>query len=270
MALRLSGWYLLPLILGSVLVFGAFGPFGQEDGGSGASDARDQLSGMVLTLDDLPAGYLEGEPVFTTNEDLALGDTEKLAGLVEQGRILGYGVDFTRGDVAAAEAPYFGVESAASLYETQGGASDSFAEAAEEARSTDWEAILGFGETELKEIDRSIADETAWIRVTGVVGLGEGETPVLVIDDHIVMRQGSARGYLRVSSAIEGSSDRSALLDEVAALAGQQASRMGGGEDSSSNTLIVVVIAGVAVALVLAGAGVGAVWWRRRRAGSRP
>lgn len=268
MALRLSGWYLLPLILGSVLVFGAFGPFGQEDEGSGAGDARDQLSRMVLTLDDLPAGYIAGEPVVTTNEELALGDTEKLAGLVEQGRILGYGVDFTRGDVAATEAPYFGVESAASLFETQEGASASFAEAAEEARSTDWEAILGFGDTELKEIDRSIADETAWIRVTGVVGLGEGETPVLVIDDHIVMRQGAARGYLRVSSAIEGSSDRSALLDEVAALAGQQASRMGGGEDSSSSTLIIVVIAGVAVALALA--GVGVVWWRRRRAASRP
>ena len=266
MALRLSGWYLLPLILGSVLVFGAFGPFGQEDEGSGA--VRDQLSGMVLRLDDLPAGYLEGESAFTTNEELALGDTEKLAGLVEQGRILGYGLDFTRGDVPATDAPYFGVESAASLYETQGGASDSFAEAAEEARATDWEAVLGFGDTKLEEIDRSIADETLWIRVTGVVGLGEEETPVLVIDDHIVMRQGAARGYLRVSSALEGSSDRSALLDEIAALAGQQASRMGGGEDNSSTTLIVVVIAGVAVALALAGGGV--VWWRLRRAASRP
>lgn len=266
MASRLSGWYLLLPLLGAALVFGAFGPFGQGDDGSG--DVGERLSEMVLTQEDLPEGYLQDEPMFFTNEELALGDQEKLAKLEEQGRILGYNVSFIRGDVSASEAPYFGVESAASLYEAEGGASGSFGEAVEEARATDWEAQLGFGETELEEIDRSIADETLWIRVTGVVELGEEQTLVLVIDDQILMRQGSARGFLRVSSAMEGSSDRSAFIEEIEALARRQASRMGGGEDDSSTTLIVVVIAGVAVALAVA--GIGAVRWRRRRTASRP
>lgn len=263
MALRLSGWYLLPLLLGSILVFGAFG---QGDDGSSADGAGEQLSEMVLTLEDLPDGYLQDESQFTTNEELALGDQEKLAKLEEQGRILGYSVSFTRGDVSATDAPFFGVESAASLYETEGGASDSFAEAVEEARGTDWEAILGFGETELEEIDRPITDEMLWIRVTGVVELGEEQTPVLVIDDQVLMRQGPARSFLRVSSAMEGSSDRSALLEEIAALAEQQTRRVGGegDEDGRSWVLIVAVVAGVAVALAVA--GTGAVWWRRRAA----
>lgn len=267
MALRLSGWYLLPLIIGSVIVFGAFGPVGQEGDGSGGGDAGARLSDMVLTLADLPEGYIQDESEFTTNEELALGDDERLAKLEEQGRVLGYAVTFTRGDVSATTAPFFGVESTASLYETDSGASGSFAQAVAEARATDWESILGFGETKVEEIERSIADETLWIRVTGVVDLGEDEKPVLVIDDQIVMRQGPARGFLRVSSAMEGTSDRTALLKEVTALAEQQARRMGADDDGSS-TVLIVVVAGVAVALAVVGAG--AVWWRRRRTDSTP
>lgn len=261
MAVRLSGWHLLPLLLGAVLVFGAFGPFGQGDDGAGG--VEEQVSDMVLTLGDLPDGYIQDDSQFTTNEELALGDQEKLANLEEEGRVLGYSVSFTRGDVPASEAPFFGVESAASLYETEGGASSSFAEAVEEARAFDWEAALGFGETKLEEVERSIGNEMLWIRVTGVVELGEELTPVVVIDDQILFRQGTARGFIRVSSAMEDSSDRSALLDEIAALVEQQVRYMGGGDGGGSTGLIVVVIAGVAVAAA------GAVLWRRRRAASR-
>lgn len=267
MAVRLSGWYLLPPLLGAVLVFGAFGPFGQGDDGSGAGGVEEQVSDMVLTLGDLPDGYVQDESQFSTNEELALGDQEKLAKLEEEGRILGYSVSFTRGDVSASEAPYFGLQSWADLYETDDGASAGFAQVVEDDRAIDWEAQLGFGETELEEIDRSIGGETVWIRVTGVVEVGEEQTPVLVIEDRIWIREGRGRGFLGVSSVREGSSDRSALIDEIAALAERQVRHMGGGDDGGSPGLIVVVIAGVAVALAVA--GTGAVWWRRRRAASR-
>ena len=225
MGVRFPMWrYWLPLLAALLLAFSAC------DGGGGGndsvSDPREQLPRMVLTTDDLPEGYVQDEPSFSTNDDLALGDEEKLAKLEEQGRILGYSAPFTRGDVAATEAPYFGVESTASLYEAEAGASDSFAEAVEEARATDWEAILGFGEMQTEELDLSIADEALWLRITGVVESGEGQTAVIVIDDQILIRQGRARGFLRVSSALEGSSDRSALIDEVKALAEEQAGRM--------------------------------------------
>lgn len=219
MALRTMRLYLLPVLAGLLVLLAACN-------GDGDLDANEQLARMVLGLDDLPEGYVQDDESFSSNEDIALGDEEKLAALMEQGRILGYTVAFGRGDVSADVAPIFGLESSASLYEGAGGAGDSFAGAVEEARATDWEARLGFGEMETEEVDSSLADETFWLRITGVVEIGEQQTPVLVVDDQILIRQGRARGFLRVSSALEGSSDRGALIDEVDALAEKQASRM--------------------------------------------
>ena len=223
MALRFPLWWCLPPLLVGLLV-----ALGACDGGDGGvSDPREQLPRMVLRLEDLPDGYVPDDPSFTSNEDLALGDEEKAAELEEQGRILGYTAPFSRrDDVSAEEAPIFGVESSASLYAAETGASASYGAAVDEARATDWEAILQFGDTKTEEVARSIGDETLWIRVTGVVALGEGQTSVLVIDDQILFRQGRARGFLRASAAMEGSSDRGALMEEVAKLAEEQASRM--------------------------------------------
>ncbi len=214
----LKWWYSVPLLVGLLLALSGCG----GGGSSGGGDVRDQLQGMVLSVEDLPQGYAGDEGEFSSNEDVALGDQEKLAKLQQQGRILGYDVSFSRGDVPETEAPFFGVDSAVSLYETEEGASSSYGEAVEEARATDWETALGFGDTETEEVQRPIADETFWIRVTGVVALGEDQTPVLVIDDQILIRQGRGRGFLRVSSALEGSADRSALTEEIAALAEAQ------------------------------------------------
>jgi len=220
---RLVTWWALPVLASLVLALGGCSGGGSD--GPGGS-VEELLKGMVLRGEDLPAGYIPEEGEFSANEDVALGDQEKLAKLQEQGRILGYLVSFSRGEVSEKQAPFFGVESDASLYETEEGAAAAFGEAVEEARATDWEEQLGFGETQTDEVDRPFADETLWIRVTGVVELGEARTPVLVIDDYILMRQGRARGFLRVSSALEGSADRSSLMDEVAALAEKQVKRI--------------------------------------------
>jgi len=219
----LKWWYAAPLLVGLLL---ALGGCGGGDGGSGGGDARDQLPRMVLRAEDLPQGYSSDEGKFSSNEDVALGDQEKLAKLQQQGRILGYDVSFSRGDVPETEAPFVGVDSAVSLYATPDGASAAYAEAVQEARATDWGTALGFGDTKTEEVQRSFGDETLWIRVTGLVTLGESQTPVLVIDDQILVRQGRARGFLRLFSAVEGSSDRSALMDRTAALAEQQVRRM--------------------------------------------
>jgi hypothetical protein len=215
-------WLLAAALAGALFVSGAC-----NGGGDGPpKDTKELLRLMVLRLDDLPEGYLEEEDTFSSNEDVALGDEEKLAELEAQGRLLGFSVDFARGDVSAEDAPFFGVASSASLYESADGASDSFDQAVKEARETDWEAQLGFGETQTQEIDRSLADATMWLRVTGVAEIGDPPTSVLVMDDYILIRQGRARAFLRVSSAIEGSSDRNALIEEVAKLAELDARRM--------------------------------------------
>jgi hypothetical protein len=214
-------WLLAGALAGALLVAAAC------NGGDGPpKDTEELLRLIVLRLEDLPEGYTGGEGTFSSNEDVALGDEEKLAELEAQGRLLGFGVDFARGDVPAEDAPFFGIESSANLYESADGASDSFDLAVTEARETDWEAQLGFGETQTQEIDRSLADATFWLRVTGVAEIGDPPTSVLVMDDHILLRHGRARAYLRVSSAIEGSSDRDALIEEVAKLAELEAQRM--------------------------------------------
>ncbi len=220
---KLLRWWALPVLAGLVLTLG-----GCSGGGSdGPGDSVEELlKGMVLRAEDLPTGYIPEEGEFSANEDVALGDQEKLAKLQEQGRIMGYLVSFSRGEVSEKQAPFFGVESDASLYETEEGAGAAFSEAVDEARATDWEEQLGFGETQAEEVDRPFADERLWIRVTGLVELGEARTPVLVIDDYILLRQGRARGFLRVSSALEGTADRSSLIEEVAALAEKQVERV--------------------------------------------
>ena len=215
-------WLLAGALAGALLVTAAC----NGGGGGPPKDTEELLRLMVLRLDDLPDGYTEEEGTFSSNEDVALGDEEKLAELEAQGRLLGFSIDFARGDVSAEEAPFFGVESSASLFEAADGSSDSFDLAMKEARETDWEAQLGFGETQTQEIDRSLTDATFWLRVTGVAEVGEPPTSVLVMDDHILLRHGRARAYLRVSSAIEGSSDRNALIEKVAALAELAARRM--------------------------------------------
>jgi hypothetical protein len=128
--------------------------------------------------------------------------------------------------VSEVENPIFGLESGASLYETADGGTASFSQAVEDARAEDWESRLGFGETEVKEVDRGFGEESLWLRITGVMAIGDAQTPVLVIDDQILIRQGRARGYLHVSAALAGSAERDSLIDEVAALAQEQAGRM--------------------------------------------
>ncbi|MEX0800913.1 MAG: hypothetical protein WD379_06850 [Dehalococcoidia bacterium] len=222
MKLKTDVRWLVPLALLAALAMAAC-----KGGNGGPLEPEEALLRMVLAAEDIGEPYVEDSAVTTTNEDLALGDEERLAELEDQGRILGYSVAMARDQADEVEFPVFGVESAASLYEGAGGAGDSFAEDVQEARDADWADILGFGEdTEIQEIDRSFADETFWLRVSAVVLLGENQTPVLVIDDQIILRQGEARGFLHISSAIDGSDDREALMDQAAELAELQASRM--------------------------------------------
>ncbi|HEU4760296.1 MAG TPA: hypothetical protein VFT91_09990 [Dehalococcoidia bacterium] len=211
------------LLAGLTLALAACGGSG---GGSNSGSIEDLLKQMALRAEDLPAGYTPGEGQFASNEDVALGDQEKLAKLQQQGRLKGYDIAYDRGDVSETVAPFVGVESAVNLYETDDGASRGYADKVDEARKTDWEQALGFGETQTQEVPRKFGDETLWLRVTGVVSVGPSQTSVLVIDDYILLRQGRAYGYLRLFSAKEGSSDRSSLMDEVAALAQKQLRRI--------------------------------------------
>src|SRR3990170_4501323 len=98
MALRFLWCLLVPAAMAPV-----FAACGGSDGSDGGGDVREQLTRMVLRLEDLPSGYTEEKGDYSENEDVALGSQEKLARLDEQGRILGYDTAFARGDVSEKE-----------------------------------------------------------------------------------------------------------------------------------------------------------------------
>jgi hypothetical protein len=187
------------------------------------SEVEDQLKQMVLALEDLPSGVVLVEEFFATNEESATGSEdreERLAKLQEWGRILGYDVTYQANPEVMEQVGLILVNSTASLYESEEGASASFADAVETARTTDWAALFGDAEeVAVEEINSpALTDEMLWLRVTAKpeseVEIGE-ET---FASDFVLFRQGPARTSLQIGWIIGTSS-----TDIVAPLAQAQA-----------------------------------------------
>ena len=192
---------------------------GNGDGGPlSREEAEALLTLMVLQPDQVPLGLAETERRFTDNQTISSADPDpdaQLAKLEEQGRILSHGVFYA----PATEAPINGLQSTVTLFETAAGAGESFAEAADEARTTDWAALLSFENQETEEIERTdLADQVVWIRNTGLEPQAPGDDPLFVASDDIVMRHDRTRAFLRVLS-MPDSDDPASNLDQIAELA---------------------------------------------------
>jgi len=176
-------------------------------GGGGDEEAtpEQQLTGMVLQISDLPAGFSVVQEGFSTNEEVAgQGEdaAEVLARLTEWGRILSRGVVFE----ASAESGVLLVDSTVSLYERDSGAAASFTDAVDTARATDWQANAGEATNvvvqEVPPLDA--ADEMLWLRISGTAPIGDPPSEKPFIQDVILMRVGRGRGSISiVSSAID-------------------------------------------------------------------
>lgn len=181
------------------------------------SPEQQLLQQVVLRADDLPAGLVQVAATTSTNEDIAADSQspdEEVARLESLGRLLGYEVNFVPGPESPPESNVFAVTSAASLYRTPDGASASFADAAQDARNSDWAAAYtDLTEMEVREVERpDLADEVVWIRITGIQ---DGESGSLFIEDFVVLRRDRLRGFLRVVSLVEASAGRDAFLQNV-------------------------------------------------------
>jgi len=220
--------------LAGILVVAVLGALAVACGnGSGDGDelqpVREQLKQMVLGPEDLPPGFIQVEETFSTNEDLAGasdGAEDQMAKLLALGRLLGYEVVFepeARADVAS---PFVGVQITVSLYATSEGAKQSFAEAVQVGRETDWAlSHPGFRNLEVREIQPSAsADEVLWLRITGL-SQSQGGDPNRLFDDFVLLRQGNARSLLRVASVSEGT-DPDYLLDVIEGLLTSQVQRI--------------------------------------------
>jgi hypothetical protein len=189
------------------------------DGGEGEAtptpvDAQlqQQLKQMVLPLEDLPAGVTLAEEYFSTNDESAAATSDpagRLAKLEEWGRILGYELTYQPNLEVLSQTGLILVNINASLYGSEEGASASFAEAAETARTTDWAAQFGgVQDVQVDEVPSPpLADEMLWLRVT-VKAEATGLAEETFAQDVILFRQGPARAGLMVAWSLEsGSSD---------------------------------------------------------------
>ena len=193
-----------------------------DDEGEGEltpAEVEDRLERMVLQLEDLPSGVIQAEDSFVTNEESAAGSDDRegrLAMLQEWGRILGYDVTYQANPEVMSQVGLMLASSSASLYASDEGASASFADAVQTARTTDWAALFG-GATEVnqEELTRpALADEMLWLRITAKGEVGEQAEEETLAQDFVLFRQGPARASLMVAWVTgRASSD---LVDQLA------------------------------------------------------
>jgi len=166
---------------------------------------EEQLRGMVLHVADLPAGFSQVQEGFSTNEEVAGEGTDAaqaLAQLTEWGRIMGHGVVFSSDP--SAEGGVLLVDTTVSLYESDSGASASFADAVNTARSTDWAATAGEAtDIKVEEIPPlDIADEMLWLRLSGRATIGDPPTEQPFTQDVVLLRVGRVRGSVSIVAAV--------------------------------------------------------------------
>ena len=177
-------------------------------------EVEEQLQRMVLQLEDLPSGVILAEERFATNEESAAGSEDRegrLAMLEEWGRILGYDVTYQANPEVMEQVGLILVNSTASLYDSEEGASASFADAVQTARTTDWADLFGTAQgVEVEEVAApGWVDEMLWLRITARAAVGEGTEEQEFANDIAIFRQGRARGSLMVAWVVMdwGSSD---------------------------------------------------------------
>ncbi len=196
------------------------GDGGNADGNSGQFlPPRERLRLMLPGPENLP-GFVQVEETFSTNEDLAEGSSdpeERLATLEGWGRILGADRILDPEERPETGPQIVGLQISASLYSRVDGAKESFAEALQFARETDWLASHpGFGDLQVRELELpdGPVDEALWLRITGVSDDEDGEDVTLFIDDFVFWRRGNARSLLRMASETDNNNPDS-LLDLV-------------------------------------------------------
>lgn len=194
-------------------------PFSGGSDGNSESSLQKTLRQMVLQPGDVPEVLEVGGEAFITNEDVAesSADPEERKALLESwGRLLGYEIAYEPTTETPGDLPVQGVNVSSSLYETEEGAGESFADAVKTAEETDWTAnYAGLREFEQELIKaEGLADEIVWLRLSGIQPSTSGPD-ALVTDDLIFFRLGAERGFLRVLASSKDTQDRAHLHPTV-------------------------------------------------------
>lgn len=213
-------------IVRAAVVLAAAAVLASCGGGSDKGSLEDVLRGMVLTAEEVPAGFVQSDASFTSNANVAEGapDAKQREDLLDEwGRLLGYDVTYDPGEQAADDLTIEGINVSASLYRTESGAGDSFDDAVKTAEETDWAAnyagLNEFQQREIIEFDAGPdADELKRLHLSGLQPPEGGGADRLVTDDLIFFRVGPERGFLRVLANSAETGDRAYLEDTVGRL----------------------------------------------------
>ena len=203
----------------AILVPDPFSGGSSGDGSASESSLQKTLRKMVLQPGDVPEGFVSGDEAFITNEDAAESSTDpeaRKALLESWGRLMGYEIAYEPGSADAGDLPVQGVNVSATLFETEEGAGESFADAVKTAEETDWAAkYAGLREFQQEQIKaEGLADEIVWLRLSGFQ-TGASGADVLVTDDLIFFRIGTERGFLLVRASAAETQDRAHLHPSV-------------------------------------------------------
>lgn len=205
---------------------------GDDDGngnGNGDDAFRQVLSHMALQISDVPEGMQSLGAEYSTNEDAAsgLGGGPTKEQLDAWGRILGYSNNF-QATQPSEESSITAISTAVSIYETAGGASDSFTDRVSRARDADWATSHSdLADFQQEDLQRDLGvDDMLWLHFTGYKEIGPGDRR-LISDDQVVFRLDRAWGFIGViSTAASGEEDRGFMLQQVELLALKQVDRM--------------------------------------------
>jgi hypothetical protein len=187
------------------------------------------LAAAVLLDEDLPEGLITAASSYSTNEqvaDAAADPAARLDELNDLGRRLGYEVNFVAGADAPADQDVVAITTTASLYTSPDGATRSYEEDVQAAKDADWPASYpSMTQIEVDQLERpDLADAAFWLRVTGIQSQAEGGA--LYIEDFVVFRQATLRGFIRQVAVVDPQEGRDAVRQEVAALVERQVEHM--------------------------------------------
>jgi hypothetical protein len=203
--------------------------------GSGASpELEAQIESVLLKQEEVPVGLQAGGLTYTTNEQLAGSSQEELDRLNQIGRLLSGEITFVPTQNLGPEvAARGGIQNSAGVYETPAGAGETYTMNSEAALTSDWAAAYSdFDDVRWGEIDRSLGDESTWIRITGLEECivetptpGPGAPspgpvptcaiPQQVIIDQLVIRAGRTYIYFQATSSVPAGSVEDVFVGQV-------------------------------------------------------
>lgn len=219
----------LPLLAALLVVPIAAACGGDDDGAGGDEAFRQVMATMVLQISEVPPGMQSLGGSYSTNAEAAsgLGGGPSEEQLNAWGRILGHGNSF-QATAPSIESAITAITTAASVYQTAQGASDSFTDRVANARAADWATSHSdLAEFLQEDLVRDLgADDMLWLHFSGRKEIGPGDSRIIT-DDQIVFRVDRAWGFIgAVSTAAAGVEDRAFMLQQLEVLARTQAQHM--------------------------------------------